>query len=249
MSRHVTSMTIFDAPHYSDEERAEIIASYPEHEREARVKGIPQLGSGRIYPVAEERIIEPPPQIPAHWARICGLDFGWDHPTAAVWLAWDRDVDCIHIYDCYKARQQTPVMHAAAVKARGAWIPVAWPHDGLQHDKGSGLDLRRQYADQGLRMLKEHATHADGGTGVEAGIMSILDRMQTGRLKIASHLEDWLAEYRLYHRKDGKVVKEHDDLMAATRYAVMMLRYAKPHEGQKPLTLHEHTPRDRAVGY
>jgi hypothetical protein len=31
----------------------------------------------------------------------------------------------------------------------------------------------------------------------------------------------------LYHRKDGKVVKEGDDLLCATRYALMMLRYAK----------------------
>ena len=30
----------------------------------------------------------------------------------------------------------------------------------------------------------------------------------------------------LYHRKDGLVVKEGDDLMCATRYAVMMLRHA-----------------------
>jgi len=29
----------------------------------------------------------------------------------------------------------------------------------------------------------------------------------------------------LYHRRDGKVVKEGDDLMAATRYGVMMLRF------------------------
>ena len=33
--------------------------------------------------------------------------------------------------------------------------------------------------------------------------------------------------FRLYHRKDGRVVKEGDDLMAATRYALMMLRHAR----------------------
>ena len=44
--------------------------------------------------------------------------------------------------------------------------------------------------------------------------------------KVAKHLEDWFEEFRTYHRKDGKVVKLDDDLMAATRYAVMMLRYA-----------------------
>lgn len=41
--RHVTTMTIDDAEHYSAEERARIIASYDAHEREARTKGIPML--------------------------------------------------------------------------------------------------------------------------------------------------------------------------------------------------------------
>ena len=31
---------------------------------------------------------------------------------------------------------------------------------------------------------------------------------------------------RMYHRKDGKIIKERDDIMSATRYAVMSLRYA-----------------------
>jgi hypothetical protein len=31
-------------------------------------------------------------------------------------------------------------------------------------------------------------------------------------------------EFRLYHRKDGKVVKEYDDLLCASRYALMMKR-------------------------
>ena len=57
--------------------------------------------------------------------------------------------------------------------------------------------------------------------------MMMLDRMKTGRLKVFNHLLDWLEEFRLYHRKDGRVVKEGDDLMSATRYAVMMLRYAR----------------------
>src|SRR5262245_33812763 len=32
------------------EEREKIIASYPPHEREARTKGVPTLGSGRVFP-------------------------------------------------------------------------------------------------------------------------------------------------------------------------------------------------------
>ena len=56
--------------------------------------------------------------------------------------------------------------------------------------------------------------------------MDMLNRMQSGRFKVFKHLNDWWEEFRLYHRKDGKVVKEGDDLMAATRYAVMSLRHA-----------------------
>ena len=45
--------------------------------------------------------------------------------------------------------------------------------------------------------------------------------------EVFKHLSDWFEEFRLYHRKDGKVVKEGDDLMCATRYALMMLRHAQ----------------------
>lgn len=233
--RHVTTMTIDDAEHYTPEERARIIAGYPEHEREARAKGIPTLGSGRVFPVTEESIKEVQPKIPAHWPRIAGLDFGYDHPTAAIWLAFDRDADVIHVYDAYRQSQQTPVVHAAAINAKGKWIPVAWPHDGLQHDKGSGIPLATQYRAQGVNMLPEKAEWPEGGNGVEAGVMDLLDRMKTGRFKVAEHLNDWWEEFRLYHRKDGQIVKEGDDLMAATRYALMMLRHASVNQTMKSL--------------
>lgn len=211
--RSVTNMTIDDVDHYSDEEKRRIIESYPAHEREARAKGIPTLGSGRIFPVEEGAIKVAPFAIPAHWPRINGLDFGWDHPTAAVQLAWDRDADCIYVHKAHRMREATPVIHAATVKAWGAWVPTAWPHDGLQHDKGSGEQLAKQYASAGLLMLKDRATFEDGSNGVEAGLMDMLERMQTGRWKVFSNLDEWFQEFRLYHRKDGKVVKVMDDLM------------------------------------
>lgn len=227
MTRSIVRMTIDDAEHYTDEQRAAIINSYPAHEREARIKGIPSLGSGRVFPIADEKIVCDAMPIPKEWAQINGLDFGWDHPFAAVNLAWDRDADVIYVTKTYREKEQTPVIHAAAIKPWGAWIPCAWPHDGYQHDKGSGKGLAAQYGEQGLNMLAEHATHEDGGNGVEAGVMEMLDRMQTGRLKVFRHLEQWFSEFRLYHRDEGKIVKERDDLMAATRYGVMMRRFAE----------------------
>lgn len=230
--RHITQMTIEEAEHYTPEERTRIINSYPLHEREARTKGVPILGSGRVFPVTEESISEKAIEIPDTWARIAALDFGWDHPTAGVWLAHDRDADCVHVTDCYRAREATPVIVAAAVKPRGKWIPIAWPHDGLQHDKGSGKQLAELYREQDLKMLPEHATFGDDrGYGLEAGVIEMLDRMQTGRWKVAEHLADWWEEFRMYHRKDGLIVKLGDDLMSASRVGMMMLRHAKRKPG------------------
>lgn len=225
--RHMTRMELEDAPHISAEVRAEIIEGYPSHERDARTRGIPMLGSGRIFPVAEEALKCAPFQVPDWYAQIGGLDFGWDHPTAAVRLAWDRDDDILYVTNCYRQSEATPVVHAAAVKPWGDWLPWSWPHDALQHDKGSGEPLADQYRAQGLNLLPERATFEDGQSGVEAGLMLLLDYMQAGRFKVFSHLEDWFDEFRTYHRKDGKVVKERDDLMSATRYAAMMLRHAR----------------------
>lgn len=226
----VTSMTIDDVEHYTPEQRAAIIASYPEHEREARAKGIPILGSGRVFPIAEDAIKVSAFPIPPHWARIVGLDFGIDHPTAAVWMAWDRDSDVLYVTDCYRVKDTSIAIHAAGVRARGDWIPVAWPHDGLQRDKGSGEQLADQYRKNGLNMLRQRATFEDGSHGVEAGVAELMARMQTMRLRVFSHLNDWFEEFRLYHRKDGLIVKDGDDLMSATRYAAMMRRFAKTHE-------------------
>ncbi len=252
----VVTMTIYDAEHYTPEQRAAIIASYPAHEREARSMGIPTLGSGRIFPVPEEDIREAVISLPKHWARIGGIDFGWDHPTAAVWLAYDRDTDTVHVYDCYRKREATPVIHAATINAKGKWIPFAWPHDGLQHDKGSGEQLATQYRNLGVRMLKDKATHppekgkpeGTGGNGVEAGLMDMLDRMQTGRLKVAPHLHDWWEEFRLYHREDGKIVKVGDDLMSATRYALMMLRKAVVQTPEQSAAVPVYRPADSGMG-
>ena len=226
--RWMIQLYLDEAQHFSDEARATIIAGYPAHEREARAKGVPLLGSGRIFPLPDEALIVDPFQPPDHWPVVAGIDFGYDHPTAGVKLVWDRDVDTVYVTHEYRQRQGSPILHAAALKAWGD-IPWAWPHDGL-NDTAAGENLAAQYKAQGLNMMAERATHPDGSNSVEAGLMMMFDRMQTNRLKVFSTCVGWFAEFRDYHRKDGKVVKEFDDLMSATRYAMMMLREARlPH--------------------
>ena len=180
-----------------------------------------------------EEISVPSFEIPSHWPRICGIDFGWDHPTAAVWFAWDRDSDTYYLYDCYKQSKATAVIHADAIMERDCSIPVAWPKDGLQSDKGSGINLADQYRDRGVNMLHDFfrnpPTAADqkGNFAIEPGIQFLYQKMENGTFKVFSHLHEWFQEFRQYHRDEGKIVPKADDLMSATRYAGCSIeRYA-----------------------
>jgi len=231
-SRKVVVMTINDVQHISEADRERIIKDYPEHEREARANGTPTLGAGAVYPVTDTSIVVSPIPIPQWWKRIAGLDFGWDHPTAAVELAYDPDHDVIYVVREHRAKQKTPPEHAITLRTWGSDLRFAWPHDGLQSDKGSGEELATQYRKTGLKLLAERSTFPDGGNSVEAGIMAILTRMQSGRWKVFSTCTAWLEEKRLYHREEkndggSKLVKTDDDLLDASRYAMMSLRFAR----------------------
>ena len=65
-----------------------------------------------------------------------------------------------------------------------------------------------------------------GGNSIEEGIMALLQHMENGRFHVFSTLGDWWEEFRMYHRKDGKIVPLRDDLMSATRYATMSARFS-----------------------
>jgi len=220
-----------DAPHLDEETKEQLLTQYPPHERELRSKGIPVFGSGLVFPIGEEEITCEYINIPDHWPRIAGLDFGWGHPTAAVWMALDPNSDVMYVYDEYSKAKETALVHAAALREKPHFIPIAWPRDGLQSDKGSGIGLAQQYRDQGCNLLYDYFTNpiAPGDTGkkgnqtIEPGIMHILHRMETGRFKVFPHLTEWWKEFRSYHRKDGKIYPMNDDLMSATRYATMSL--------------------------
>jgi phage terminase large subunit-like protein len=226
--RGFVAMTIDDALHIPPAERAKIIDAFLPHEREARARGVPMLGSGRIFLMPEGAITEPPIQyIPEHWTKLWGIDFGIGHPFAGVLILWDRDNDVIHVHHCLRVSDALPIQHAFAMKQIGAAVPVAWPKDGADREKSSGEPLAAAYKKHGLVMLSEHATWPDGGVSTEAGILEMDERMRSGRLKVAAHLSEWFEEYRFYHRKDGQIVKIKDDLMSATRVAVMMKRMAR----------------------
>ena len=221
-------MTIDDVGHISADEKATIIASYQPYEREARVYGTPMLGEGRVFPYSEEQITEPTMEIvPDHWTKLWGIDFGIQHPFAAVLIGWDKDADVIHVLHTIRMADALPLQHAQPMKALAANVPVAWPADGHER-RDDGQEFHIHYKRHGLLMLPSHATWEDGGVSTEAGILEMSERYSTGKLKVANHLRQYLEEHSHYHRKKGLLVKERDDIMSATRIAIMQKRSGKP---------------------
>lgn len=202
------------APHLDEKTKRELLAATPPHLRDARSKGIPSLGSGAIYPIPEEDIVVRPFEIPAYWPKAYGLDVGWNK-TAAIWGAWDRDTDTVYLYTEHYRGKAEPSVHAAAIKARGDWVNGVIDPASKGSGQADGSVLLEMYEDLGLNIDK--AVNAR-----EAGIWKVYERLSSGRLKIFSTCQNWLAEYRLYRRSEkGKVVKEFDHLMDATRYLII----------------------------
>jgi hypothetical protein len=230
-----------DALHLQDPaRRAALLATFPTHEREARLNGVPMLGSGAVFETPIDDLVVPigivgrnivhrdlGPLDTTAWAYLWAVDFGISHYFGAVLLAHDRDNDIIYALAEIKMRGAIAAQHAARMKAIAVNVKVAWPHDGSQREKASGETLASLYKSEGLDMLPSHATFAKGGYSTEAGVMEMQARMSTGRFKVAANLLEWQDEYASYHRKDGLIVKENDDLLSATRIGVMAIRNAK----------------------
>lgn len=217
MSVHVTTLSWDDAPHLSDEAKAEILSAYGSSERDARTKGVPQLGAGAIYPIPEEMVVVDPIELPAWYARVYALDVGWNR-TAALWGAHDRESDIVYLYSEHYVAHAEPIVHAAAIKGRGAWIPGVIDPASRGRSQVDGEQLYKTYTDPdtcGLNL-------ALADNAVEAGIYAVETRLSSGRLKIFRTLTNLLGEYRIYRRDDkGKVVKQNDHLMDCARYLIV----------------------------
>ena len=213
MTRWYAHIAWNEAPHLGKKEQEELLAALPAYQRDARSKGLPVLGSGLIYPMAEEDYTFADFKIPAHWRRAWALDTGWNW-TAAVWGAKDPDADITYLYSCYRRGHAEPVVHADAIKSRGNWIPgVGDAATRNQTDGRKIIDIYKESYDLDIELPDK---------AVEAGIYKVWSALTKGSLKVFASLTPWFDEVRFYSRdSEGKIVKKNDHLMDATRYLLM----------------------------
>lgn len=245
MTKAVIMATWDDVPHLRDSDKADMLASFPPYQRDARSKGVPMLGAGAIYPIEENDLRCAPFALPAFWPRAYGLDVGWNM-TAAVFGAIDRDNDVLYLYDEHYRAHAEPSTHADAIRRRaGDWMPGVIDPAARGRGQRDGEQLIKDYCDLGLRVTP--AVNA-----VEGGIFEVYKRMTTGRLRVFPNLTNWWMEFRLYRRDlKGNIVKKFDHALDATRYLTisgMPIALIDPHYlrkmGHAPLVTSEYDPLD-----
>lgn len=163
------------------------------------------------------------------WSRIAGIHLQDDGSIAAVWAAYDKITDTVHLYDTVIFHREVMAVIAEGMTKKGKWIPVAWHPEA----KEIVADLQ----DRGCQMTPEPCDSSQ--PAIELASLNIRERMRSGRFTAEKHLEDWREEFRTFYRDENLVPVKTHPLMSATRYMVMSLAdAAKKQSDRKGGSLH-----------
>jgi len=162
-----------------------------------------------------------PFEVPASWRKIIGVDFGYNNPTAAVWIAINPD-GVMYVYREYYRRQKLPEESGLAIKklSEGERIDAVYcdPSDPAAIEKYCRLGLPAEPANN----------------AVKEGIETVITLFKANRLFVFQGLVNLLDEIENYRwqEKQEKLrdepVKEYDHAVDAMRYACFGIGKAAP---------------------
>lgn len=172
------------------------------------LKGSFKYSEGLVYPNFSDWFVEPF-EIPAHWKRITGTDFGRRDPTAHLVAALDPVNKIIYVYDeLEESLDDRDIKYIAdKIKAKNSYHPtlLAYPHQadprGRNRDQVSGNSWIQGYFEQGITFAIAEGCEGDS---VAPTITKVYNYGKYGRLKIfnnCSLLRRSLSRYR-YPKRD-----------------------------------------------
>lgn len=232
------NITMDDLPWMDEASIEHALEGLPDYEKRARRYGIAATSSGLIYQFPDEQYTCEAFDIPKHWPRISGFDCGINHPSTAVSLAWDREADCVYIYQEYWSQGKTAPEVAMTLKHWSTKFVL--PHDARKRDNmGTDNTVAALYEREGFDVIT--GDHDRWGR-----VEKVRAMIATGRLFIfkerCPHL---LKEMRTYRTKnDGRtILRKDDDTISAFEHAVQF--HDKADMGKKEVvkfTINQYKP-------
>ena len=237
---YVSTVSGSENPTVDDESRqASLALASSDEEREAREHGRFVTFSGLVYPQWNpERHVVPEQDAlgAAKGARmmIVGLDPGFRHMAAAVWVALTDDD---HVWVVAELAEQETVVSEVAKKVLGVTTDKGFRPDAyiadpaiLKRDSQTGISDQQAFAQAGLAA-------AAGQNDVRPGVNRIRHLLKGDRLHVAASCTEliwelkryrWVTPKRSEHATREVPVKKDDHALDAFRYAVMALPIDDP---------------------
>lgn len=193
-----------------------------------------QNREGLVWPQYADHIV-PDFDIPAHWPRRIGGDFGLNNPTGFVSLATDPEDGTTYAYWVHKEAQKPVSYHSKVLNDHIRTIPynvlksLVGDAAGQQKTAGDLASVFDHYAEYGIYWTPSTKK-------LEDSIMKVFTYFDLGKLKIFESLKvfiDEISQYRYPERSLDKEVKNedilekpiavNDHLMDAFRYVIAEL--------------------------
>lgn len=196
------------------------------------LKGSFKYTEGLVYPNFSDWFVEPF-EIPAHWRRLTGTDFGRRDPTAHVVGAIDPINKIVYVYnEVEEVLDDKPLDFIVDLIKKADDFPnylLAFPNQadprGRNRSQVSGQSWFDAYREKGLIFVEAQDCERDS---LAPTIAKVATYAEHGRLKIfrtCTKLRDALSKYKYPERKVGEDTNQGETPVDAHNHLPDALRY------------------------
>lgn len=196
----VTETTTYDNPYLPKEYVETLIKNYPDNWVNRYVYGEWENFDEMVFPEFKEKqiVIMPILQMPKHFKKAVGGDYGYRNPSAWIWGAIDYDGNII-VNDEWYQKEMTPDEIAKAYMKHGR---LAAPYDySTKRPDRDGKSVWTELEKNGVLLIPSNKDEMKN-------ITTINMLMKQGRLKITSNCVNLIKELKGYKWKKMKLGEE-----------------------------------------
>lgn len=239
---HITSASWKDCPHIDPADYKRLLAGIPEYQHDMRMSGLPILGSGAVFPYADDVIMCDDLMPMPHWPTLVSLDFSSVNDASVVCFnTYDPNTDTYYVYDMNYitdvSSKNERFMASLILESPIPYVPVVSPHDGgiksLNPESkakvmmGLGVNIQADpFYNPPITRLGIHKI-TERNREREPGLTEMRRLIEEGKLKVCRKVTAFFTEKAqlFYAPVTGGGIKcvGKDDAIDAIRYGIMSL--------------------------